>query len=517
MATIVSNGKSNAQQYLDVLANNGITKLYHFTDRDNLQSIVDNGGLHSWADCEDKGITIAKPGGDMTSRDLDRRGGHQRYVRASFTRNHPMMYVAQKDGRISNPVILEISLDVVTLSDTLFSDRNAVKNGANIGGSLSDLKRIHFSTVKQPNHFNLDDDEKEFYQAEVLVKNFIPLSQITNISSFGIAIPATPRTPVAPVVSTPVQPTHTIASTFTQPVAQPSQPTPTIQLHTPYTAQITRETPTAFIFLVDHSASMGNFTNLFGQDMTCADAVAQILNSQIYELVNRCVKMGETRHYFDIAVIGYGSEVYSGWSGALKGRDFVSPEELMRNPFSTREIKKQVRIRGQLVERTVTETQWFEPRHDGRSTNFHLALQRAKDLVEKWISTHDSRCYPPTIINITDGEFLNSTHEYRMQLANEVKAMYTTDGNVLMFNVHISPRSMESLSFPVDKSELNGNRYATELFDLSSLLPKIYNERIAKLKNIPMDKRLAAMAVNADMQQLVKIMDIGTPTNIKQQ
>jgi hypothetical protein len=30
-----------------------------------------------------------------------------------------------------------------------------------------------------------------------------------------------------------------------------------------------------------------------------------------------------------------------------------------------------------------------------------------------------------------------------------------------------------------------------------------------------MDKRLAAMAVNADMQQLVKIMDIGTPTNIK--
>jgi hypothetical protein len=189
----------------------------------------------------------------------------------------------------------------------------------------------------------------------------------------------------------------------------------------------------------------------------------------------------------------------------------------MRNPFSTREIKKQVRIRGQLVERTVTETQWFESRHDGRSTNFHLALQRAKDLVEKWISTHDSRCYPPTIINITDGEFLNSTHEYRMQLANEVKAMYTTDGNVLMFNVHISPRSMESLSFPVDKSELNGNRYATELFDLSSLLPKVYNERIARLKNIPMDQRLVAMAVNADMQQLVKIMDIGTPTNIQNQ
>lgn len=494
-----------------LLRRHGITKLYHFTDRDNLQSIVENGGLHSWADCEVKGISIAKPGGDMTSRDLDCRRNHQHYVRASFTRNHPMMYVAQNDGRISNPVILEISIDVVNMVDTLFSDRNAVKNGARIGGSYSDLERVHWNTVKQLNHFNLDDDEKEFYQAEVLVKNFIPLSMITNIASFGIAIPT------KPVVQQPVQPVHTVSTTFTQPVVNPTPVVqPVIQLHTPYTAQITRETPTAFIFLVDHSGSMGNFTNLYGQDMMCADAVAQILNSQIYELVNRCVKMGETRHYFDIAVIGYGSDAYSAWSGALAGRDFVSPEELQRNPYRTREITKQVRVRGRLMERKVTETQWFEARHDGRSTNFHLALQKAKTLAEKWIATHDARCYPPTIINITDGAFLNSTHEYRQQLANEVKALYTTDGNVLMFNVHISPREVESVSFPVDKAELNGNRYATELFELSSLLPKVYNERIARLKNIDMDKRLVAMAVNADMQQLVKIMDIGTPTNIQQ-
>lgn len=62
-----------------------------------------------------------------------------------------------------------------------------------------------------------------------------------------------------------------------------------------------------------------------------------------------------------------------------------------------------------------------------------------------------------------------------------------------------------------------GQGYAGELFELSSLLPQIYNERIARMKSIPMDKRLVAMSVNADMQQLVKIMDIGTPTNIQQQ
>lgn len=484
--------KTNYQDYLNVLKQHGITRLYHFTDRDNLQSIVDNGGLYSWADCEARGIQILKPGGDTLSRTLDCRSNHENYVRVSFTPKHPMKYVAQQEGRITNPVNLEISLDAITLKDTKFSDRNAVKSGARIGGTLDHLKNVHFDTVKQINYFDLDDDEKEFFKAEVLVKNFIPLSMIMNIEDFGIAIP------VQPSVSMP-------------------QTAPVIKLHTPYTAQITRETPTAFIFLVDHSASMSNFTSLYGQDMTCASAVEQILNSQIYELVNRCVRMGETRHYFDIAVIGYGHNVYSAWSGALAGRDFVSPEELQRNPFRTREVKKQLRIRGQLVERTVTEPQWFEQRHDGNRTNYHLALKKAKQLAEQWISEHDSKCYPLTIINITDGEFNNSTHDERLQLANEIKSLYTTDGNVLMFNVHISPRGTESVSFPVDKAELNGNRYAGELFELSSLLPQIYNERIAKMKSIPMDKRLVAMSVNADMQQLVKIMDIGTPTNIQQQ
>ena len=37
--------KSNWMDYVQVLETNGITKLYHFTDRDNLESIIKNGGL----------------------------------------------------------------------------------------------------------------------------------------------------------------------------------------------------------------------------------------------------------------------------------------------------------------------------------------------------------------------------------------------------------------------------------------------------------------------------------------
>ena len=280
--------KRNWQEFEQVLKDNRITKLYHFTDFDNLESIIRCGGLYSWADCEEKGIKIAKPGGGDLSRSLDKKGRLERYVRLGFTGDHPMKYVAMEDGRISNPVVLEIDIEAALWDDTLYADRNATRNGANVGGTVDDLKAIRFGLFnRMMRYYDMTEEAKMHYQAEVLVKNFIPLKYITNISNFGIPIPA-----------------------------QPKQ----LQAKIPYTAQITRNTPTAFIFLVDHSVSMQQKTTLYGEEMTMAEAAARIVNNQINELVLRCVKMGDTRHYYDIAVVGYGEKAYSGWQGELEGR-----------------------------------------------------------------------------------------------------------------------------------------------------------------------------------------------------
>ena len=82
--------KNNWQEFKEVLEQHNIRKLYHFTDRDNLKQIIENGGLYSWADCEEKGIDIPKPGGSDFSRELDRRAGLHHFVRTSFVRKHPM-------------------------------------------------------------------------------------------------------------------------------------------------------------------------------------------------------------------------------------------------------------------------------------------------------------------------------------------------------------------------------------------------------------------------------------------
>lgn len=474
--------RNNWKEFEEILSQNRITKLFHFTDRDNLESIIKNGGLYSWKDCEEKGITIPKPGGGgpgSTSWSLDERDGLEHYVRVSFTEQHPMMYVAMNDNRISNPVILEIDPEVVYDESTRYSDRNATRNGAQVGGDLDDFRKIHFKTVKARKHFDLDADEQPFYQAEVLVKNFIPLKYIRNIGNFGIPIPSQPQM---------------------------------LQSKNAYTARVDREHPTAFIFLVDQSFSMKRLTTFNGEDMTLSEAVARIVNSQINELVERCVKNNETRHYFDIAVIGYGSEAYSAWNGNLEGRDFVSPEEIRDNPFQKKMIKEEVRTRKGLTVKEVERKQWMTARHDGNWTRMDKALRRAEGLLESWMKEHhDKDCYPPTIINITDGEYNGVTDDEMLQLANQLKSMFTNDGNVLFFNIHIIPGHSESVVFPATVGELNNNGYGEKLFNMSSLLPLNYNEQIRGIfGDRQTDIRYRAMGVNAGMERLVKMMKIGT-------
>ena len=477
--------KNNYDEFKKLIEQHHITTLYHFTDRENLESIIKNGGLYSWADCEQKGISISKPGGSMGSRDLDRRDNLQNFVRVSFVREHPMMYVAMNEGRISNPVVLEIDPEVIYWQDSLYADRNATKNGALVGSSIDDFSQLHFNSFKAKKHFDLDADEQKFYQAEVLVKNHIPLQFIKNIGNFGFTIPS-----------------------------QSAQ----MQTKTAYTAQITRNTPTAFIFLIDQSVSMRKYTTLYGEEMPMAEAVACIVNHQLNELVLRCIKGSETRDYYDIAIIGYGENAYSGWKGELEGRDFVKPSELKEHPYKKITTKKETRTRKGVKVVEVEEVQWIEAEATKSWTRVHHAFEKAKGLLDEWMEKHHEKdCYPPTIINITDGEFNGATKEYVLQQANELKSMFTNDGNVILFNIHISANKAVCVTCPASKDEVSFSSLATTMYEMSSLLPMRYSDRIADLRGdgTP-NNRYTAMSINADMSTLIQLMDIGTPTNISQ-
>ena len=477
--------RDNWKEFKEILEKFNIRRLYHFTDRSNLKSIIENGGLYSWADCESRGIKISKPGGGNLSRQLDRRDNLQNYVRLSFTKEHPMMYVAMKEDRIPNPVILEIDPSVIFDESTKFTNMNATRTGAKVGGDLNSFKSIHFHSVKASKQFDLDIDEQPYYQAEVLVKQFLPIKYICNISNFGIPLPQNPHSLV---------PKHA------------------------YTAQITRTTPTAFIFLIDHSVSMNRRTVFNGREMMLADAVANIVNKQLNDLLLRCIKYEEIRDYYDIAMIGYGKDAYSIWEGTLSGKGFVKPSEILRNPIRTTVSQEEVKTRRGSVLKAVTHKEWIRPRNDGAWTHLHKALEMAKDLLTNWMREHHGKdCYPPTIINITDGEYNGISDDSMIQLADEVKSMHTNDGNVLFFNIHVSPEEDKIVAFPTCRDEVKDNVFADNLYSMSSLLPLKYNNGISDLKtDTESNSRHVALYVNSDMSTLVQLMDIGTPTNINQ-
>lgn len=170
--------------YRKYLNQNEITKIYHFTDYSNVESIIKNGGLFSWYACKVNGIEIKKPGGSQMSRQLDMKDNLGNYVRLSFTPDNPMMYAALKDGRISRPVILELEPELIYWHGTKYSNVNATKRNKILGDTIEFFKAIRFSILKKGDYLRLSKDEKPFYQAEILVKEKIPLNMIRNIQLF---------------------------------------------------------------------------------------------------------------------------------------------------------------------------------------------------------------------------------------------------------------------------------------------------------------------------------------------
>lgn len=169
-ASLLRSGKRAS--LIQFLHDNGIDRLYHFTDLSNFESIVKNGGLYSWSYCEANEIVISRPGGSALSRELDTRRGLEDYVRMSFLKDHPMLHAARRDGRLVNPVALEIDLRALLLQSVLFSNRNATATEAEIGAELGDLKKIRFDLIRSGRWAN--DDEKGLLQAEVLVLQAVP-------------------------------------------------------------------------------------------------------------------------------------------------------------------------------------------------------------------------------------------------------------------------------------------------------------------------------------------------------
>ncbi|MHB1423285.1 MAG: vWA domain-containing protein [Gemmataceae bacterium] len=279
----------------------------------------------------------------------------------------------------------------------------------------------------------------------------------------------------------------------------------------PYAAEISRSNPSCFLFLLDQSKSM-LAPIAGGQGKKKADAVADSLNRLLYTLVLRCVWGQSVLDRFHVGVLGYGRQVAPALGGALAGRELVPIGELARSPLR---VEQRVNLvddgRGGQVEQTIKAPMWFEPSGDGK-TPMCKCLERAAQIVSNFLLDHPA-CYPPLILNLSDGEATDGDPEGQAQ---NLRELASEDGAVLLFNAHISSSAAQTIEFP-DREEGLPDAYARRLFRMSSQLPPAM-QHSARQAGLSVSADSRGFVFNADLASVVRFLDIGTrvdPKNLR--
>jgi hypothetical protein len=278
----------------------------------------------------------------------------------------------------------------------------------------------------------------------------------------------------------------------------------------PYSAEISRVNPSCFLFLIDRSGSMADPFGGGGGGKSKADSVADAINRLLQNLVIKCAKSEGVRDYYEVGVLGYGAEIGPAFSGPLAGRELVPISEVANQPARVEERTRKVDDgAGGLVDQTVKFPIWFDPVANG-ATPMCGVLDRAHQIMSGWVSQH-AASYPPIVIHITDGE---STDGDPLPHAEKLKMLATDDGNLLLFNIHLSQAASQPVLFPESADGLP-DPYAQQLFQMSSVLPTRLREA-AQNEGYAVGAQPRGFGFNADLVELIRFLDIGTrPSNLR--
>ena len=241
-----------------------------------------------------------------------------------------------------------------------------------------------------------------------------------------------------------------------------------------------------------------------------ADLLADAINRLLQNLVIKCAKEEGIRDYFHVGVLGYGEKVGPALGGQLTGRELAPISDIGNLPARIEERKKKVEDgAGGLVEQTIRFPIWFDPVYHG-ATPMCQALNLAHDILSRWLPQHPDS-FPPIVINITDGE---ATDGDPSTAADALRNLASSDGNVLLFNVHLSSKGAQPIEFP-DKPDALPDQYARLMFDLSSPLTP-FMRSVAQQEGYAIAEGSRGFVFNADMISVIKFLDIGTrPSNLR--
>jgi hypothetical protein len=277
----------------------------------------------------------------------------------------------------------------------------------------------------------------------------------------------------------------------------------------PYTQEISRQNKACFLFLLDQSYSMeeplGNSSNRKGDELVTA------INGWLQNMAIRASGDEGIRDWMDVGVFGYRTDrnanpiIESALTGPLAGRQLVSITEIGANParIDTRSQYIPDEETGEMIELPCEVPVWVDPVAEGGTPMCHM-LYQCHGILSDWIAQHP-QSFPPIVVHITDGE---SQDGDPVPYAEAVRNLATEDGNVLLFNCHLSMTAADPFMFPSAEEGLP-DELARVLFRLSSVLPDPF-VRHAVAEGVPLQPGARGMAFNADMVCLIQFLNMGT-------
>lgn len=267
-----------------------------------------------------------------------------------------------------------------------------------------------------------------------------------------------------------------------------------------HTAEVSRSNPMCIIFLVDQSGSMGE---PFGKELgkLKCEGVADAINELIDALINSCTKQGEVLDRYYVGVIGYGNNAASLLRSNSGKSHLVKISELADSPLRTETRSK--RSGGSRVHEVIYPV-WFEPIAGGE-THMREAIDLAETFAKGFILEHPD-CRPPIVFNITDG----APHELATteKAAEKLRALSSRDGEVLMFNIHISHLANAAIEFPTSERQLPDS-CARLLFRMSSIVPASM-VTIAKMLDFQVESESRGFVFNASLDSVIRFIAAGT-------
>ncbi len=279
-----------------------------------------------------------------------------------------------------------------------------------------------------------------------------------------------------------------------------------------YSAEISRTSPTAILFLLDQSASMQDPFGGAKQKGDAAPSKARVLadtvNKLLQNLILRCAKEDGVRDYFHVGVVGYGQRVQPVVRPAAEYG--VTDTLIPISHLADRPLRMEHRVKevadgsGGTTKRRVQTPVWFDPEAKN-GTPMCQALDLAAQSVRDWIDLHPHN-YPPIVLNVTDGE---ATDGDPLRYAQQLRSYATDDGEVLLFNIHLSESEEAAVEFPDAIAEVPPDEHARLLYQMSSTLP--FSMRAAAEQEgyrVTLDTR--GFVFNADPAALVRFLEIGT-------